>query len=97
MDKTSERWVEEDQEPVLEPGDIIVLNLGCADFLQQEDLVMWMDTELAEAMCVLLRQCPLGDQTSGVTPCLGLTAKHRVLKSVLSEGLPARYPLYGAT
>lgn len=94
MDKKSEKWAEGDQETVTEPGDIVVLNLGCADFPQQEDLVMWMDIELAEAMCVLPRQCPLDDQTSGITLCLGLMAKHRDLKSVPSESLPACYPLY---
>ncbi|XP_032874038.1 dnaJ homolog subfamily A member 1 [Amblyraja radiata] len=83
---------EGDQEPGLEPGDIIIV-LDQKDhsvFTRQgEDLVMHMELELVEALCGFHRPISTLDKRVIITTSHpGHIVKHGDIKCVLNEGLP---------
>lgn len=83
---------EGDQEPGLEPGDIIIVlderehNIFKRD---GDDLIMQMELELVEALCGFQRTITTLDQRSLVITCIpGEVIKHGVIKCILNEGMP---------
>ncbi|XP_049946336.1 dnaJ homolog subfamily A member 1 [Schistocerca serialis cubense] len=83
---------EGDQEPGLEPGDIIIVldekehemfkRSGC-------DLIMRMNIELVEALCGFQRVIRTLDDRDLVITCLpGEVTKHGDVKCILNEGMP---------
>ncbi|KFR05149.1 DnaJ subfamily A member 1, partial [Nipponia nippon] len=83
---------EGDQEPGLEPGDIIIV-LDQKDHptltRQGEDLVMCMDIQLVEALCGFQKPITtLDNRTIIITSHPGQTVKHGDIKCVLNEGMP---------
>uniref|UniRef100_M3YVW1 J domain-containing protein n=1 Tax=Mustela putorius furo TaxID=9669 RepID=M3YVW1_MUSPF len=83
---------EGDQEPGLEPGDIIII-LGQKDhtvFTQQgKDFFMCADIQLVEALCGFQRLITaLDNGTIIITSHTGQMIKHGSIKCVLSEGMP---------
>uniref|UniRef100_A0A8D0HFZ8 DnaJ heat shock protein family (Hsp40) member A4 n=1 Tax=Sphenodon punctatus TaxID=8508 RepID=A0A8D0HFZ8_SPHPU len=83
---------EGDQEPDLEPGDvIIVLDQKDHGTFQRRgnDLIMKMKIELAEALCGFKRTIEtLDNRTLVLTSKPGEVMKHGDLKCVVSEGMP---------
>ncbi|XP_077301181.1 dnaJ heat shock protein family (Hsp40) member A4-like [Arctopsyche grandis] len=83
---------EGDQEPDLEPGDIVIVldEKEHAIFKRSgNDLVLRMDIELVEALCgfqKLIRT--LDDRDLVLTTIPGEVTKHADVKCVLSEGMP---------
>ncbi|XP_037682520.1 dnaJ homolog subfamily A member 1-like [Choloepus didactylus] len=81
---------EGDQEPGLEPGDIIIVldQKYHAIFAPLEDLFMCMDIQLVEVLCGFQKSMStLANQTIVVTSHPGQTVKHEVIKCVLNEGM----------
>ncbi|XP_020664634.3 dnaJ homolog subfamily A member 1 [Pogona vitticeps] len=83
---------EGDQEPGLEPGDIIIV-LDQKDhsvFTRRgEDLVMSMDIQLVEALCGFQKPIVMLDnRTIIITSHPGQIVKHGDIKCVLNEGMP---------
>nr|XP_034996788.1 dnaJ homolog subfamily A member 1 [Zootoca vivipara]XP_034996789.1 dnaJ homolog subfamily A member 1 [Zootoca vivipara]XP_034996790.1 dnaJ homolog subfamily A member 1 [Zootoca vivipara] len=83
---------EGDQEPGLEPGDIIIV-LDQKDhslFTRRgEDLVMSMDIQLVEALCGFQKPITMLDnRTIIITSHPGHIVKHGDIKCVLNEGMP---------
>ncbi|NXS39339.1 DNJA1 protein, partial [Balaeniceps rex] len=83
---------EGDQEPGLEPGDIIIV-LDQKDHptltRQGEDLVMCMDIQLVEALCGFQKPITtLDNRTIIITSHPGQIVKHGDIKCVLNEGMP---------
>ncbi|XP_064356946.1 dnaJ homolog subfamily A member 1-like isoform X1 [Dromaius novaehollandiae] len=83
---------EGDQEPGLEPGDIIIV-LDQKDhptFTRRgEDLVMCMDIQLVEALCGFQKPITtLDNRTIIITSHPGHTVKHGDIKCVMNEGMP---------
>ncbi|XP_043933768.1 dnaJ homolog subfamily A member 4 isoform X2 [Protopterus annectens] len=83
---------EGDQEPGLEPGDvIIVLDQKDHDTFQRrgDDLMTKMDIQLVEALCGFRRTLQtLDKRTLLITSKAGEVIKHGALKCVLNEGMP---------
>ncbi|KAB0377988.1 hypothetical protein FD755_009566, partial [Muntiacus reevesi] len=83
---------EGDQEPGLEPGDIIIV-LDQKDHavftLRGEDLFMCMDIQLVEALCGFQKPVStLDNRTIVITSHPGQIVKHGDIKCVLNEGMP---------
>uniref|UniRef100_H0XHW1 DnaJ heat shock protein family (Hsp40) member A1 n=1 Tax=Otolemur garnettii TaxID=30611 RepID=H0XHW1_OTOGA len=88
---------EGDQEPGLEPGDIIIVlnQKDHAVFTRREDLCMHMDIQLVEALCGF--QMPistLDNRTTVITSHPGQIVKHGDMKRVLNEGMPIYHRPY---
>ncbi|CAD7670210.1 unnamed protein product [Nyctereutes procyonoides] len=83
---------EGDQEPGLEPGDIIIVldQKDRAVFTQRgEDLFMCMDIQLVEAPCGFQKPIStLDNRTIVITSHPGQIVKHGDIKRVLNEGMP---------
>jgi len=83
---------EGDQEPGLEPGDIIIVldERAHSTFKREDDnLIMQMEIELVEALCGFQRTITTLDHRSLVVSCIpGEVIKHGVIKCVLNEGMP---------
>ncbi|CAD7688338.1 unnamed protein product [Nyctereutes procyonoides] len=82
---------EGDQEPGLEPRDIIfVLDQKDHDvFTRREDLLICMDIQLVEALCGFQKPIStLDNRTIVITSHPGQTVKHGDIKCVLNEGMP---------
>uniref|UniRef100_A0A8D0NQI7 DnaJ homolog subfamily A member 1 n=1 Tax=Sus scrofa TaxID=9823 RepID=A0A8D0NQI7_PIG len=83
---------EGDQEPGLEPGNIIIVldQKDHAVFSQRgEDLFMCMDIQLVEALCDFQKPVSILDNgTTVITSHSGQTVKHGDIKCVLNEGMP---------
>ncbi|KAF3828232.1 hypothetical protein GH733_004021 [Mirounga leonina] len=83
---------EGDQEPGLEPGDIIIVldQKDHAVFTRRgEDLFMYMDIQLVEAMCGFQKPIStLDNRTIVITSHPGQIVKHGDIKCVLNEGMP---------
>uniref|UniRef100_A0A8C7C1C6 Chaperone DnaJ C-terminal domain-containing protein n=1 Tax=Neovison vison TaxID=452646 RepID=A0A8C7C1C6_NEOVI len=83
---------EGDQEPGLEPGDIIIVldQKDHAVFTRQgEDLFMCMDIQLVEALCSFQKPTStLDNRTIVITSHPGQIVKHGDIKCVLNEGMP---------
>ncbi|XP_063080496.1 dnaJ homolog subfamily A member 1-like [Cavia porcellus] len=83
---------EGDQEPGLEPGDIIIVldQKDHAVFTQRgEDLFMCMDIQLVEALCGFQKPIStLDNRTIVITSHPGQIVKHGDIKCVLNEGMP---------
>ncbi|XP_012260458.2 dnaJ homolog subfamily A member 1 [Athalia rosae] len=83
---------EGDQEPELEPGDIVIL----LDEKEHEvfkrsgnDLIMRMQLELVEALCGFQKVIRTLDERDLVVTCIpGEVTKHGDIKCVLNEGMP---------
>ncbi|NWU48276.1 DNJA1 protein, partial [Dromas ardeola] len=83
---------EGDQEPGLEPGDIIIV-LDQKDHSvftrRDEDLLMAMDIQLVEALCGFQKPITtLDNRTIIITSHPGQVVKHGAIKCVLNEGMP---------
>ncbi|CAJ0941119.1 unnamed protein product [Ranitomeya imitator] len=83
---------EGDQEPGLEPGDIIIV-LDVKDHAvftrRGEDLLMHMEIELVEALCGFQKPIvTLDSRTIIITSHPGQIVKHGDIKCVLNEGMP---------
>ncbi|NXC17326.1 DNJA1 protein, partial [Corythaeola cristata] len=83
---------EGDQEPGLEPGDIIIV-LDQKDHSvftrRDEDLLMSMDIQLVEALCGFQKPITtLDNRTIIITSHPGQVVKHGAIKCVLNEGMP---------
>ncbi|KAF1410041.1 hypothetical protein FQV24_0015630, partial [Spheniscus mendiculus] len=83
---------EGDQEPGLEPGDIIIV-LDQKDHSvftrRDEDLLMSMDIQLVEALCGFQKPiATLDNRTIIITSHPGQVVKHGAIKCVLNEGMP---------
>ncbi|NXG73417.1 DNJA1 protein, partial [Baryphthengus martii] len=83
---------EGDQEPGLEPGDIIIV-LDQKDHSvftrRDEDLLMSMDIQLVEALCGFQKPITtLDNRTIIITSHPGQVIKHGTMKFVLNEGMP---------
>uniref|UniRef100_A0A8P0PRA9 DnaJ heat shock protein family (Hsp40) member A1 n=1 Tax=Canis lupus familiaris TaxID=9615 RepID=A0A8P0PRA9_CANLF len=83
---------EGDQEPGLEPGDIIIVldQKDHAVFTRRgEDLFMCMDIQLVEALCGFQKPIStLDNRTIVITSHPGQIVKHGDIKCVLNEGMP---------
>ncbi|GIY20986.1 dnaJ homolog subfamily A member 1 [Caerostris darwini] len=83
---------EGDQEPGLEPGDIIiVLDEKEHGFFKRSgsDLIVRQDMTLVEALCGFSRSIRTPDNRELIFSCLpGEVIKHQSLKCVLNEGMP---------
>lgn len=83
---------EGDQEPGLEPGDIIIVldQKDHAVFTRRgEDLFMHMEIELVEALCGFQKPIvTLDNRTIVITSHPGQIVKHGDVKCVLNEGMP---------
>ena len=83
---------EGDQEPGLEPGDIIIVldQKDHAVFTQRgEDLFLCMDIQLVEALCGFQKPVStLDHRTTVITSHPGQIVKHGDIKCVLNEGMP---------
>ncbi|XP_046585344.1 LOW QUALITY PROTEIN: dnaJ homolog subfamily A member 1-like [Haliotis rubra] len=83
---------EGDQEPGLEPGDIIiVLDQKPHSTFQRHgnDLIMKMNVELVDALCGFVRPIETLDQrVLKITSHPGEVVKHEDVKCVLNEGMP---------
>ncbi|PIN88376.1 hypothetical protein AB205_0134660 [Aquarana catesbeiana] len=83
---------EGDQEPGLEPGDIIIVldQKDNAIFTRRgEDLLMHMEIELVEALCGFQKPIvTLDNRTIIITSHPGQVVKHGDIKCVLNEGMP---------
>ncbi|CAD7669963.1 unnamed protein product [Nyctereutes procyonoides] len=83
---------EGDQEPGLEPGDIIIVldQKDHAVFTRRgEDLFMCMDIQLVEALCGFQKPIStLDNRTIVITSHPGQIVKHGDIKRVLNEGMP---------
>lgn len=83
---------EGDQEPGLEPGDIIIVldQKDNAVFTRRgEDLLMHMEIELVEALCGFQKPIvTLDSRTIIITSHPGQIVKHGDIKCVLNEGMP---------
>ena len=82
---------EGDQEPGLEPGDIIIVldQKDHAVFTQREDLYLCMDIQLVEALCGFQKPVStLDNRTTVITSHPGQIVKHGDIKCVLNEGIP---------
>ncbi|KAL3061518.1 dnaJ homolog subfamily A member 4 [Trematomus bernacchii] len=83
---------EGDQEPGLEPGDvIIVLDQKDHPLFQRkdEDLIMKMDIKLAEALCGFKKTIQtLDDRTLVISALPGEVIKHNDIRCVQNEGMP---------
>uniref|UniRef100_H3A525 DnaJ heat shock protein family (Hsp40) member A1 n=1 Tax=Latimeria chalumnae TaxID=7897 RepID=H3A525_LATCH len=83
---------EGDQEPGLEPGDIvIVLDMKEHTLYKRrgEDLIMHMEVELVEALCGFQRPVTtLDNRTIIIMSHPGQIVKHGDLKCILNEGMP---------
>lgn len=83
---------EGDQEPELEPGDvIIVLDQKDHSVFQRRghDLIMKMKIQLSEALCGFKKTIKtLDDRTLVITSKSGEVVKHGDLKCVRNEGMP---------
>ncbi|XP_032610498.1 dnaJ homolog subfamily A member 1-like [Hylobates moloch] len=83
---------EGDQEPGLEPGDIIIVldQKDHAVFTRRgEDLFMCMDIQLVEALCGFQKTVSTLDiQAIVITSHPGRIVKHGDIKCVLNEGMP---------
>ncbi|XP_023618179.1 dnaJ homolog subfamily A member 1 isoform X2 [Myotis lucifugus] len=83
---------EGDQEPGLEPGDIIIVldQKDHAVFTRRgEDLFMCMDIQLVEALCGFQKPiATLDNRTIVITSHPGQIVKHGDIKCVLNEGMP---------
>ncbi|XP_038316715.1 dnaJ homolog subfamily A member 1-like [Canis lupus familiaris] len=81
---------EGDQEPGLEPRDIIIV-LDQKDhdvFTRREDLLICMDIQLVEALCGFQKPVStLDNRTIVITSHPGQTVKHGDIKCVLNEGM----------
>ena len=79
---------EGDQEPALEPGDIIVLDRKDHP-AGGEDLSLCMDIQLVEAFCGFQKPIStLDNRTIVITSHPGLIVKHGDIKCMLNEGRP---------
>lgn len=83
---------EGDQEPGLEPGDVIIV-LDQKDhpmFQRQEDnLIMKMEIKLVEALCGFKKTiCTLDNRTLIISSPPGQVVKHNDIKYVQNEGMP---------
>ncbi|NXK47216.1 DNJA1 protein, partial [Chauna torquata] len=83
---------EGDQEPGLEPGDIIIV-LDQKDHSvftrRDEDLLLSMDIQLVEALCGFQKPITtLDNRTIVITSHAGQVVKHGAIKCVLNEGMP---------
>ncbi|NXE54821.1 DNJA1 protein, partial [Casuarius casuarius] len=83
---------EGDQEPGLEPGDIIIVldQKDHSTFTRQdEDLLLSMDIQLVEALCGFQKPITtLDNRTIIITSHPGQVVKHGAIKCVLNEGMP---------
>ncbi|XP_071387550.1 dnaJ homolog subfamily A member 1 [Centroberyx affinis] len=83
---------EGDQEPGLEPGDVIIVldQKEHAVFQRQEDnLVMKMDIKLVDALCGFKKTVhTLDNRTLIITSQPGEVVKHNDIKCVQNEGMP---------
>lgn len=83
---------EGDQEPGLEPGDvIIVLDQKDHPLFQRkdEDLIMKMDIKLSEALCGFKKTIQtLDDRTLVISALPGEVIKHNDIRCVQNEGMP---------
>ncbi|KAL5019609.1 hypothetical protein ScPMuIL_002501 [Solemya velum] len=83
---------EGDQEPGLEPGDIIITldEKEHSVFRRQDrDLIMTMEIELVEALCGFHRTITTLDQRTLVINAIpGEVIKHGDIKCIMSEGMP---------
>ncbi|XP_043216989.1 dnaJ homolog subfamily A member 1-like isoform X1 [Amphibalanus amphitrite] len=83
---------EGDQEPGLEPGDIIiVLDEREHETFKRDgdDLIMKMEIELVEALCGFQKTITTLDKRSLLLTCIpGEVIKHGVIKCILNEGMP---------
>ncbi|XP_029909819.1 dnaJ homolog subfamily A member 4 [Myripristis murdjan] len=83
---------EGDQEPGLDPGDvIIVLDQKEHDVFQRQDdnLVMKMDIKLVDALCGFKKTvCTLDNRTLIIGTQPGEVVKHNDIKCVQNEGMP---------
>jgi DnaJ family protein A protein 1 len=83
---------EGDQEPGLEPGDIIIVldQKDHAVFTRRgEDLFMCMDIQLVEALCGFQKPIStLDNRTIVITSHPGQIVKHGDINCVLNEGMP---------
>ena len=81
---------EGDQEPGLEPGDIIIVldQKDHAVFTGGGDLFMCMDIQLVEVLCGFQKSIStLDNRTIVITSHLGQIVKHGDIKCVLNEGM----------
>lgn len=83
---------EGDQEPGLEPGDIIIV-LDQKDHSvftrRDEDLLLSMDIQLVEALCGFQKPITtLDNRTIIITSHPGQVVEHGAIKCVLNEGMP---------
>ncbi|KAK5867373.1 hypothetical protein PBY51_011873 [Eleginops maclovinus] len=83
---------EGDQEPGLEPGDVIIV-LDQKDHplfrRKDEDLIMKMDIKLAEALCGFKKTIQtLDDRTLVISSLPGEVIKHNDIRCVQNEGMP---------
>ena len=88
---------EGDQEPGLEPGDIIIVldQKDHAVFTRREYLFMCMDIQLVEALCGFQKPIStLDNQTIVITSHPGQIVKHGDIKCVLNEGMPIYHRPY---
>ncbi|XP_030042242.1 dnaJ homolog subfamily A member 4 [Microcaecilia unicolor] len=83
---------EGDQEPGLEPGDVIIVleQRDHETFQRQgENLIMKMELQLAESLCGFRKPIPTLDQRMLViTSSPGEVVKHGDLKCIVNEGMP---------
>lgn len=83
---------EGDQEPGLEPGDIIIVldEREHSTFKRDgDDLIMQMEIELVEALCGFQKAITTLDNRSLLLTCIpGEVVKHGVIKCILNEGMP---------
>ncbi|XP_016888431.1 dnaJ homolog subfamily A member 1 isoform X2 [Cynoglossus semilaevis] len=83
---------EGDQEPGLEPGDVIIVldQKDHPDFQRQEDnLIMKMDLKLVEALCGFKKTIQtLDNRTLVICSHPGEVIKHGDVRSVQNEGMP---------
>ncbi|XP_005357222.1 dnaJ homolog subfamily A member 1 [Microtus ochrogaster] len=89
---------ERDQEPGLEPGDIIIV-LDQKDHAvftrRREDLFKCMDIQLVEALCSFQKPIStLDNRTIIITSHPGQIVKHGDIKCVLNEGMPIYHRPY---
>ncbi|XP_036390707.1 dnaJ homolog subfamily A member 4-like [Megalops cyprinoides] len=83
---------EGDQEPGLEPGDVVIVldQKEHPVFQRQEDnLIMKMEIKLVEALCGFKKTiCTLDNRMLVITSPPGQVVKHNAIKCVQNEGMP---------
>ncbi|KAI4547997.1 hypothetical protein MG293_000327 [Ovis ammon polii] len=90
-DQTIKFLGEGDQEPGLEPGDIIIVldQKDHAVFTRGDDLFVCMEIQLVEILCGFQKPIStLDNRTIVITSHPGQIVKHGNIKCVLNEGMP---------